>query len=62
MMEAVGTTKQEYKMQANPKNQPVKAKYIDIKMLIAALAVAVTIGFWNLLSSNAIQMKKHLLR
>jgi hypothetical protein len=45
-------------MQANPKNKPEKPKFIDIKMLIAALAVAVTIGFWNLLSSNAYSDEK----
>jgi hypothetical protein len=45
-------------MQANPKNKPVKPKFIDIKLLIAALAVAVTIGFWNLLSNNAYAAEK----
>ncbi len=51
-------TKQEHKMQANPKNKPGKPKFIDIKILIAALAVAVTVGFWNLLSSNAYSAEK----
>ena len=45
-------------MQANPKNKPLKPKFIDIKLLIAALAVAVTIGFWNLLSNYAYSSEK----
>jgi hypothetical protein len=45
-------------MQANPKSKPTKPKFVDIKLLIAALAVAVTIGFWNLLSNNAYAAEK----
>jgi len=45
-------------MQSNPKNKPAKPKFIDIKLFIAALAVAVTIGFWNLLSNNAYAAEK----
>jgi hypothetical protein len=45
-------------MQANRNNKPGKPKFIDVKLLIAALAVAVTIGFWNLLSNNAYSTEK----
>jgi hypothetical protein len=45
-------------MQTNPRNKPTKPKFIDIKLFIAALAVAVTIGFWNLLSNNAYASEK----
>jgi len=45
-------------MQANPKTKPGKPKFTDIKLLIAVLAVAITVGFWNLLSSNAYAAEK----
>ncbi len=32
-----------------------KTKFLDTKIFIASLAVAVTIGLWNLLSNNAVQ-------
>lgn len=35
-----------------------KAKYLDLKLLIASLALAVTIGIWNLLSYNAVLAEK----
>ena len=40
-------------MQSNHNSKKDKPKFIDAKILIAALAVAVTIGFWNLFSNNA---------
>jgi hypothetical protein len=45
-------------MQASPKHKPAKPKLIDIKLLIAVLAVAVTVGFWNLLSNDAYSAEK----
>ena len=37
-------------------NAPRKGpKFLDTKVLIAALAVAITVGFWNLFSNNAFQ-------
>jgi hypothetical protein len=44
-------------MQSNrtPRKGP---KFLDAKVLIAALSVAITFGFWNLFSSNAIQANK----
>ncbi len=35
-----------------------KAKFIDTKIFIASLGVAVTVGLWNLLSNNAVQANK----
>jgi hypothetical protein len=39
-------------------NHSKKTKFFDIKILIAALAVAVTVGFWNLFSSSAFTSEK----
>ena len=37
-------------------NTPLKGpKFLDTKVFIAALAVAITVGFWNLFSNNAFQ-------
>jgi len=35
-----------------------KAKFVDTKIFIASLSVAVTIGLWNLLANNAVQAEK----
>ncbi len=35
-----------------------KTKFMDTKIFIASLAVAVTIGLWNLLSNDAVQADK----
>ncbi len=35
-----------------------KIKFLDTKIFIASLAVASTIGLWNLLSNNAVQADK----
>lgn len=44
-------------MPANtPQRKPVK--YLDAKVMIATLAVAVTIGLWNLFSVNAVRAEK----
>ncbi len=38
------------------KNTPRKgSKFLDTKVFIAALAVAITVGLWNLFSNNAFQ-------
>jgi hypothetical protein len=40
-------------MQSKQDNKNEKPKFYDTKLLIAAVAVAVTVGFWNLFSNNA---------
>ncbi len=35
-----------------------KTRFLDTKIFIASLAVAVTVGLWNLLSNNAVQAEK----
>jgi len=45
-------------MQSNRNKKSEKPKFVDTKMLIAALAVAVTFGFWNLFSNNAYSAEK----
>jgi len=45
-------------MQTNHNNKSEKPKFVDTKILIAALAVAVTVGFWNLFSNNAYSAEK----
>jgi hypothetical protein len=45
-------------MQSNRNNKTGKPKFIDVKMLIAALAVAITVGFWNLASNDAYTAEK----
>jgi hypothetical protein len=44
-------------MQPSRSQSPRKGpKFLDVKLLIAAIALAVTLGLWNLLSSNAAQV------
>jgi hypothetical protein len=45
-------------MQNNHHNKSEKPRFVDTKILITALAVAVTIGFWNLFSNNAYSAEK----
>jgi len=40
-------------MQSNHNNKSEKHKFVDTKILIGALAIAVTVGFWNLFSNGA---------
>ena len=43
-------------MQATPRPPTRKApKFLDAKMMIAALSAVVTVGFWNLFASQAAQ-------
>ena len=43
----------------NTPNRPRKgAKFLDVKVFIAALALAVTIGLWNLISAGNLQAAK----
>jgi hypothetical protein len=37
---------------------PKKPKFMDTKVLIAALSLAVTLGLWNILSNQAVQAEK----
>lgn len=45
-------------MQSNHNHKSEKPKFFDTKLLITALAVAVTVGFWNLFSNNAYTAEK----
>ncbi len=45
-------------MQPARPNQRKGIKFLDIKIFIAALSVATTVGMWNLVSNNAIQTEK----
>jgi hypothetical protein len=45
-------------MQSSRTPQRKAPKFLDTKVLIAALAMAVTIGFWNIFSSGAVQAEK----
>ena len=45
-------------MQPTHNNQSQKPRFIETKYLITVLAVAVTVGFWNLFSINAYSDEK----
>jgi hypothetical protein len=42
-------------MQASRNNKHKSPKFVDLKLFIAALTVAITLGLWNLFSNNAVQ-------
>ncbi len=43
----------------SPHNRPRKgAKFLDVKVFIAAFSVAVTLGLWNLFSNNLVLAEK----
>lgn len=48
-------------MQANRPTPRKSSKFMDAKIFIAALTLAVTIGFWNLFSGSAYQADKAAL-
>ena len=45
-------------MPANPPGSRKGPKFLDVKVFIATLALAVTIGLWNLLSMSNLQVSK----
>jgi hypothetical protein len=45
-------------MQASRNNKHKAPRFLDMKLFIAALTVAITLGLWNLFSNNAVQADK----
>lgn len=45
-------------MQTKNTNPRKPSKFIELKLLLTALSMAVTVGLWNLFSSNAVQAEK----
>jgi hypothetical protein len=46
-------------MQTSPRNTPQKGpKFLDTKVFIATLSIAVTVGMWNLFSNDALLAAK----
>ena len=45
-------------MQASRNNKHKAPKFLEVKLFIATMTIAVTMGLWNLLSNNAIQINK----
>jgi hypothetical protein len=45
-------------MQASRNNKNKTPKFMDMKLFIAALTLAITIGLWNLLSNKLVQADK----
>lgn len=45
-------------MQPSQANSHKRSKFLDLKTFIAVLSIAITVGFWNLFSTNAFALEK----